>query len=176
MRIGGLLQNDAVRRRQMRPAPTSSACAATPIVQPQPGHDADALRLDENLAFGAVLRADFCAKMIVGAQEPLPVPTCGPGGGAFLARRHGKRCASSSRPRCSAMAIISWAASTNNPAIKTDSATLPSLLVVVWKDCPGSSEKVFRFRQSFQSARPISGSHAARAESSVYCMLRRRCS
>ena len=41
--------------------------------------------------------------------------------------------------------------------MKTDSATLPSLLVVVWKDWPGVSEKQFRFRQSFQSARPISG-------------------
>jgi hypothetical protein len=30
-------------------------------------------------------------------------------------------------------------------------------LVVVWKDCPGESEKQFRLRQSFQSARPMSG-------------------
>jgi hypothetical protein len=29
---------------------------------------------------------------------------------------------------------------------------------VVWNDSPGSSENVFRFRQSFQSARPIRGS------------------
>ena len=29
--------------------------------------------------------------------------------------------------------------------MKTDSATLPSLLVVVWKDWPGVEEKQFRF-------------------------------
>ena len=42
--------------------------------------------------------------------------------------------------------------------MKTDSATGPSDGPVVWKLSPGSSEKQFRFRQSFQSARPMSGS------------------
>ena len=28
----------------------------------------------------------------------------------------------------------------------------------VWNDCPGRLEKQFRFKQSFQSARPIKGS------------------
>ena len=43
------------------------------------------------------------------------------------------------------------------PAIKTDSAFGPSDGPNVWKDSPGSVEKQFKFRQSFQSARPISG-------------------
>jgi hypothetical protein len=53
------------------------------------------------------------------------------------------------------------------PAMKTDSATLPSLLVVVWKLWPGVSEKQFRLRQSFQSARPMSGSPCGPRRSSV---------
>ena len=41
----------------------------------------------------------------------------------------------------------------------SDSALLPSfLLPVVWNDSFGSMEKQLRLRQSFQSARPISGS------------------
>ena len=43
------------------------------------------------------------------------------------------------------------------PPMKTDSATGPSLGPEVWKDSPECSEKQFRFRQSFQSARPIRG-------------------
>ena len=43
-------------------------------------------------------------------------------------------------------------------AINTDSATDPSEGPVVWKGSPSSLEKQFRFRQSFQSALPISGS------------------
>lgn len=42
--------------------------------------------------------------------------------------------------------------------MKMDSATGPSEGPVVWNGSPGSAEKQFRFRQSFQSARPISGS------------------
>ena len=41
--------------------------------------------------------------------------------------------------------------------MNTLSATGPSLGPVVWKLSPGSLLKQFRFRQSFQSARPISG-------------------
>ena len=41
--------------------------------------------------------------------------------------------------------------------MKTDSAVRPVRLPVVWNDSPGLSEKQFRFRQSFQSARPMSG-------------------
>ena len=51
--------------------------------------------------------------------------------------------------------------------MKTDSATLPSLFVVVWNDWPGVSEKQFRLRQSFQSARPISGRPCGPSLSSV---------
>ena len=40
----------------------------------------------------------------------------------------------------------------------TDSAFLPSLLVQVWNESLGSLLKQLRLRQSFQSARPISGS------------------
>ena len=60
--------------------------------------------------------------------------------------------------------------------MKFDSATLPSLLVIVWKDWPGSAEKVFRLRQSFQSALPINGRPCGPRRSSVYCTLRRKCS
>ena len=45
-----------------------------PIVQPDARHDADALRLDENLPFCARRRADLVAEMVVGAQEPLAIP------------------------------------------------------------------------------------------------------
>ena len=41
--------------------------------------------------------------------------------------------------------------------MNTLSATGPSLGPVIWKLSPGCSEKQFRFRQSFQSARPMSG-------------------
>ena len=51
--------------------------------------------------------------------------------------------------------------------MNTDSATPPSRWAVVWNDSPGVSEKQFRFRQSFQSARPISGSPCGPSRSSV---------
>ena len=41
--------------------------------------------------------------------------------------------------------------------MNTDSATPVSLFSTVWKLSPGVSEKQLRFRQSFQSARPMSG-------------------
>ena len=47
---------------------------------------------------------------------------------------------------------------TNMPAMKIDSAVRPFRLPVVWNDSSGVSEKQLRFRQSFQSARPMSGS------------------
>ena len=51
--------------------------------------------------------------------------------------------------------------------MKTDSATPPSRFWVVWNDSPGVSEKQLRLRQSFQSARPISGSPCGPRRSSV---------
>ncbi len=42
--------------------------------------------------------------------------------------------------------------------MNTDSATPLSRCAVVWNDSPGVSEKQLRFKQSFQSACPISGS------------------
>jgi hypothetical protein len=41
--------------------------------------------------------------------------------------------------------------------MNTDSATPPAWFCVVWNDSPGSVEKQLRFRQSFQSARPMRG-------------------
>ncbi len=58
--------------------------------------------------------------------------------------------------------------------MKTDSAVTPSWFVVVWNDSPGVVEKQLRLRQSFQSARPMSGSLCGPIRSSVYCMLRCR--
>ena len=72
--------------------------------------------------------------------------------------------------------VISFAASKNSPPMKTLSAILPSLLVVVWKDWPGASEKQFKLRQSFQSARPIRGRPCGPSLSSVYWIERCKCS
>ncbi len=65
--------------------------------------------------------------------------------------------ASEPSPRISAIAASSPAAITKRPAMKTDSATPPLRVSVVWNDSPGVSEKQLRFRQSFQSAWPMSG-------------------
>ena len=86
---------------------------------------------------------------------------------SILAASARQRSASFFKPRRVAMAASSFAASTNKPAMNTDSATLPSLFVVVWNDWPGVSEKQFRFRQSFQSARPMSGRPCGPRRSSV---------
>ena len=61
-------------------------------------------------------------------------------------------------------------------AINTDSATGPSEGPLVWKDSPGSDEKQFKFRQSFQSARPINGSLCGPRCVTVKLKERRRCS
>ena len=42
--------------------------------------------------------------------------------------------------------------------MNTDSAEPPGRFSVTWKLSPGVAEKQFRFRQSFQSALPMSGS------------------
>ena len=55
----------------------------------------------------------------------------------------------------------SRAASTKSAAIITDSARPALRIGAVWKDSSGSVECAFRLRQSFQSARPISGSPCA---------------
>ena len=41
-----------------------------------PGHDAHALRLDEDLAFRAFLTSDGRAERVVGSAEPRAVPAC----------------------------------------------------------------------------------------------------
>jgi hypothetical protein len=52
--------------------------------------------------------------------------------------------------------------------MNTDSAVPSVVLAVVWNDSPGVPEKQLRFRQSFQSARPISGRPCGPRRSSVY--------
>ena len=146
----------------------SSACFALPSFKPMPAMTqmpCDSMKiLPSSHSFEPI----WLAEVVVGAQEPFAVPAVlvddllhlgrfgqvafGLGvqsallgdGRQFLGRR-----------------------STNRPAMKTDSATLPSLLVVVWNDWPGVSEKQFRFRQSFQSARPMSGRPCGPRRSSV---------
>ena len=58
----------------------------------------------------------------------------------------------------------------------TDSATGPSLGPVIWKLSPGWAEKQLRFRQSFQSALPMSGSPCGPRCVQMNRKLRRRCS
>ena len=41
-----------------------------------PGHDAHALRLNEDLAFRAFLTSDGRAERVVGSAEPRAVPAC----------------------------------------------------------------------------------------------------
>ncbi len=79
-------------------------------------------------------------------------------------------------PRRSATLASSLAASTNCPAMKTDSACPPVTFSVVWNGSPGVSEKQLRFRQSFQSARPISGSPCGPSRPRVYSSDRVKCS
>ena len=70
---------------------------------------------------------------------------------------------------CSAAASAAYsrAASTNSAAIITDSARPLVRIGAVWKDSSGSVECALRLRQSFQSARPISGSPCAPSRASV---------
>lgn len=65
---------------------------------------------------------------------------------------------------------------TNIAAMNTDSATPPAWFSVVWNDSPGSVEKQLRLRQSFQSARPISGRPCGPRFSTVNWNERVRCS
>jgi hypothetical protein len=72
-RIGRLLQHDAVRRGQML-AHRFERAARQAVIQADARQDAEALRLDEDLTFGALLRSDLVAEIVVGAQEPLAIP------------------------------------------------------------------------------------------------------
>ena len=65
--------------------------------------------------------------------------------------------ASASSPRWRQMETQARPYFTNIPPMNTLSATGPSLGPVVWKLSPGWAEKQLRFRQSFQSALPMSG-------------------
>jgi len=58
-----------------------------PVVQADARHDADALRLDVDLPFGARGRPHPVAKMIVGAQEPRAIPAVLPDGLRHAVRR-----------------------------------------------------------------------------------------
>ena len=44
------------------------------VLQPDAGHNAHALRLDEDLALLALMRADLITEGVVSAQEPLAIP------------------------------------------------------------------------------------------------------
>ena len=60
--------------------------------------------------------------------------------------------------------------------MNTDSAWPPAWFSVVWNDSPGVVEKQLRFRQSFQSARPMSGRPCGPRLSTVNWNERTRCS
>ena len=74
VRIGRIQHDDAVARGQMffhrGQRPLRQA-----ILQADTGHDAHPLRLDEDLALVAFLRADLLAEGVVGAQEPVAIPS-----------------------------------------------------------------------------------------------------
>ncbi len=147
-----------------------------PVVDADAGHDRDALRFDEDLALLVLRGADDVPVEVVGAAEPGPVPAVRVDGGHHVivglprsaARRHRRDAARRS-------ARISCTASVKSAAMKTDSATPPPLFSVVWKASPGVSLKQLRLRQSFQSARPMSGSPWGPRRSSVYSIARTRC-
>ena len=145
----------------------SSARVAMPFSTPIPAMHADALRLDEDLALLVLAGADHVAEVVVGAAEPVAVPAVLDDGGGHLVRRgpvaRVRRPGRAARPAPAS----SRAARMNSPAMNTDSALPPARLAVVWNDSPGVSEKQLRFRQSFQSARPISGSACGPSRSSV---------
>jgi len=146
------------------------------VLQANAGQRAEALRLDEDLTFLAFLGADLATEVVIGAQKPFAVPAVRRTSSSIRATASRQCAASLASPRCREMAANSRPLSANNAAMKTDSATLPSLLVVVWKDWPGVSEKQFRLRQSFQSARPMSGRPCGPRRSSVYWNARCKCS
>jgi len=52
----------------------SIALAALPSFEPNSGQHAEAVGLDEYSCPLALLGADFCAEVVVGAQEPLAIP------------------------------------------------------------------------------------------------------
>ena len=66
--------------------------------------------------------------------------------------------ASSARPSRPTSSAYSFPYFTNMPAMNTLSALPLSKLEQVWKLSPGVRLKQLRLRQSFQSARPMSGS------------------
>ena len=73
--------------------------------------------------------------------------------------------------------MYSLPVTTKSPAIINDSAFEPSLLFsVVWKLSFGSHEKQLRFRQSFQSARPMSGRRWGPRWSMTWFIDTRKCS
>ena len=125
------------------------------------------------------MRADRAAKIIIGAPEPRAIPAVLPDG-----RFHRRGISGDSVHACVRYRQMLWpdpaiscAASTNNPAMKTDSATLPSLLVVVWKDWPGCIGKAVQV----QAVVPVGAAdqrQAVRAQAveRVAAWLRCRCS
>ena len=80
---GRLLEHDAVRGRQAL-VDRCQRLRGFAVLQPQSGHDADALRLDKDLAFLAFLGANRAAEIIVGAPEPGAVPAGRPNRGFHI--------------------------------------------------------------------------------------------
>ena len=128
------------------------------ILQSNTSHGAEALTLDKDFAFLALVRTNLIAVEVVGAQIPLAIPTM-----LLHGINHGINAALSTLGFLVffdfvAKFHIRLPVKTNKPAIIRLSAFDPSLLFsVVWKLSLGSHEKQFKFRQSFQSARPMSG-------------------
>ena len=73
LREGRLLEHDAVLGGQVLVHRIQGQLRLA-VLQADAGHDAHALRFDENLAFFAHLRTDGLAEVVVGAHEPLAVP------------------------------------------------------------------------------------------------------
>jgi hypothetical protein len=92
--------------------------------------------IDEDLAFLVLLRTDLAAEVIIGAHEPLAVPAGGADGLVHLPGNIGVERRVVGLADLRASADSSRADSTISAPMNTDSATLPSLLVVVWNDWP----------------------------------------
>jgi hypothetical protein len=83
LRIGGLLKDDAVLGGEMQSRGIQSANGET-ILQSNPRESAEALRLDKDLPFCALLRADLAARVVISSEEPFAIPAILADGGFHL--------------------------------------------------------------------------------------------
>ena len=150
------------------PCSNSSGFLGQAVVLADAGHHAHALRLDEDLAFVALIGPDLLAVGVVGAQEPFAVPAGGldsldhlrlfaadkgglvlvPGQLAQLGVvvRHADEHAGDKDALGDAGVVVG-----------DGLEALAGLLGEAVQVQAVVPVKQFRFRQSFQSARPISG-------------------